>query len=127
MTDQATVLVVDDDPSILAICADLLESEGYTVLCARDGRQALAIVRQDKPTAVLTDIMMPLMDGITMCREVKADPGTAHVPVALMSARTNLTRHNQELACADAIVSKPFDIDQLLDTVQRLLPEDIAP
>jgi CheY-like chemotaxis protein len=118
------VLVVDDDPAILEICSDLLQTEGYTVMVATNGQQALEQIRTDPPHVVLMDIMMPVLDGVEACRLVKANPATAEIPVVLMSARTNLTRQSQELASADALVAKPFDIDHLLNTIHDLVGED---
>ncbi len=118
------VLVVDDDPAILEICSDLLQTEGYTVSVATNGQQALEQIRMDPPHVILMDIMMPVLDGVEACRQVKANPATAEIPVVLMSARTNLTRQSQDLASADALVAKPFDIDHLLNTIHDLVGED---
>lgn len=117
------VLVVDDDPAILDICADLLESEGYDVALAANGQQAINQMGTNAPDVVLMDIMMPVLNGVEACRRMKADPETARIPVVLMSARTNLNRQNQELDSADALLAKPFDINHLLDTIQELLSE----
>jgi CheY-like chemotaxis protein len=118
------VLVVDDDPAILEICSDLLQTEGYTVSVATNGQQALEQIRMDPPHVILMDIMRPVLDGVEACRQVKANPATAEIPVVLMSARTNLTRQSQDLASADALVAKPFDIDHLLNTIHDLVGED---
>lgn len=124
MDNLPKVLVVDDDPAILEICSDLLQTEGYTVSVATNGQQALEQLRTDPPQVILMDIMMPVLDGVEACRQVKANPVTAAIPVVLMSARTNLTRQSQELASADALVAKPFDIDHLLNTIHDLVGED---
>jgi CheY-like chemotaxis protein len=108
----------------LEICSDLLQTEGYTVSVATNGQQALEQIRTDPPHVVLMDIMMPVLDGVEACRQVKANPATADIPVVLMSARTNLTRQSQDLASADALVAKPFDIDHLLNTIHDLVGED---
>src|SRR5262245_28816729 len=121
---MAKVLVVDDDPAILEICSDLLQTEGYEVAVATNGQQALEQAHEDTPSVVLMDIMMPVMDGIEACRRLKADHHTADVPVVLMSARTNLTRQSGDLVQADALVAKPFDIDYLLNTIADLVGED---
>jgi DNA-binding response OmpR family regulator len=115
------VLVVDDDPAILEICSDLLETEGYAVSIASNGQQALNLMHGAPPSVVLMDIMMPVLDGITTCQRMKEDGALAGVPVVLMSARTNLSTHNQDLACATALVAKPFDIDHLLSTIENLV------
>ena len=124
MDNLPKVLVVDDDPAILEICSDLLQTEGYTVSVATNGQQALEQIRTDPPQVILMDIMMPVLDGVEACRQVKANPATAEIPVVLMSARTNLTRQSQDLASADALVAKPFDIDHLLNTIHDLVGED---
>ena len=124
MDNLPKVLVVDDDPAILEICSDLLQTEGYTVSVATNGQQALEQIRTDPPQVILMDIMMPVLDGVEACRQVKANPATAGIPVVLMSARTNLTRQSQDLASADALVAKPFDIDHLLNTIHDLVGED---
>ena len=124
MDNLPKVLVVDDDPAILEICSDLLQTEGYTVSVATNGQQALEQIRTDPPNVILMDIMMPVLDGVEACRQVKANPATAEIPVVLMSARTNLTRQSQDLASADALVAKPFDIDHLLNTIHDLVGED---
>ncbi len=118
------VLVVDDDPAILEICSDLLQTEGYEVSVATNGQQAVDLAQHEAPNVVLMDIMMPVMDGIEACRRLKADQHTADIPVVLMSARTNLTRQSQDLVNADALVAKPFDIDYLLHTIAELVGED---
>ncbi|HUS16360.1 MAG TPA: response regulator [Chloroflexia bacterium] len=124
MQNAPKVLVVDDDPAILEICSDLLQTEGYQVAVATNGQQALNQIHRDPPAVVLMDITMPVMDGVEACRRIKADPATADIPVVLMSARTNLTRQSQDLVAADALVAKPFDIDHLLNTVADLVGED---
>ena len=124
MDNLPKVLVVDDDPAILEICSDLLQTEGYTVSVATNGQQALEQIQMDPPHVILMDIMMPVLDGVEACRQVKANPTTADIPVVLMSARTNLTRQSQDLASADALVAKPFDIDHLLNTIHDLVGED---
>ena len=93
-------------------------------MIATNGQQALEQIRMDPPQVVLMDIMMPVLDGVEACRQVKANPVTSDIPVVLMSARTNLTRQSQDLASADALVAKPFDIDHLLNTIHDLVGED---
>ena len=104
------------------MCCEILELAGYYFLEATNGQVAVQIVQSDPPWMVLMNIMMPIMDGITACRALKTNRATAHIPVALMSAGENLRRSQAIGAGADAFVIKPFDIDELLDTVARLLP-----
>jgi putative two-component system response regulator len=119
---QAHVIVVDDEPSIREICADVLSSEGYQVSTAKNGQEAVDIMAQEPIDLVLMDIMMPVMDGLSACKAIKADERTRDVPVVIMSAAHNLRERVSEVHCiAEAVVPKPFDFDQLLETVGRLI------
>jgi two-component system chemotaxis response regulator CheY len=121
MQNAAKVLVVDDDPSLRQTCSEILALEGYRVVEAANGRIAVQIALADPPRMVLMDVMMPIMDGIDACQALKTNRATAHIPIALMSAGENLRHSQVARACADALVAKPFDLEQLLATVQRLL------
>jgi len=113
------VLVVDDDPDLVAICSLILESEGYDVDAALDGCQAIDKVSAS-PDVVLMDVMMPVLDGLTVCKMVKQDPQTRNVPVIIMSASESLRERGREYA--DAVLVKPFDIDQMVSAVNNLVP-----
>jgi CheY-like chemotaxis protein len=121
MQNAARVLIVDDDPSVRQMCGEILEAEGYSVVEATNGEMAVQIAQRDPPRVVLMDTMMPIMDGITACRALKTNRATAHIPVALMSAGEKLGQSQVAGAGADALLTKPFDIEDLLDTVARLL------
>ena len=111
---RATVLVVDDNPELRAHLGRIV-SRRHGVLFAENGAQALAIARQRLPDLVLTDVMMPVLDGHALCRALKEDPATATIPVILITAR-----HGPEAlvegfdALADDFVRKPFSADELL-------------
>lgn len=115
------VLVVDDDPDLVAICSLVLESEGYSVATALDGFEAYERVagRKEKVDVVLLDVMMPVLDGLTVCKMVKRNPVTKDVPVIVMSASERLLQEG-EASCANAVLPKPFDLDLLIDTVNQL-------
>ena len=112
------VLVVDDDPDLATICSLVLESEGYDTDVATNGIEAYHTLASDDVDVVLLDVMMPSLDGITMCNMVKDDPRTCDVPVILMSASDVLCEKAKQ-SCADAVLAKPFDIEDLLATVGR--------
>jgi len=114
------VLVVDDDPDLVAICSIVLESEGYEVEAARNGSEAIDKLEQDDVDVVLLDVMMPVLDGLSVCKIVKSDPRTKDVPVVLISASTSLRERGK--CCADAVLEKPFDIDYLVDMVGHFAP-----
>jgi CheY-like chemotaxis protein len=113
----STILVVDDEPGIRDVLATLLEDEGYHVLQAKNGAEALELLPREHPDLVVLDIMMPLVDGREVLRRLRAMPGQEATHVILMSAGV---RDGSELQVA-AFLLKPFDIDQLLGTVNQLL------
>jgi CheY-like chemotaxis protein len=112
------ILIVDDVPKNLQVLALLLDKAGYRVSMAMDGPQALAMVAQEPPDLVLLDIMMSGMDGLEVCRRLKADPGTREIPVIFLTARTEL-EDLQEGFRAGAVdyVTKPWRGAELLARV----------
>jgi CheY-like chemotaxis protein len=113
----AQVLVVDDDPDILDAICDILEAEGYRVARARHGGEALARVEAERPTLILLDLMMPVMDGVSFAQALRARPAVRDVPIVVISADGN----RQRAAPVEPVgyLSKPFDIDSLLAQVAR--------
>lgn len=109
------VLVVDDDPDLAALCSLLLESEGYDTDIARNGFEAYKAISDDHVDVVLLDAMMPVLDGLTVCRMIKKDPNLKDLPVIVMSASKRLCEEARDKA--DAVISKPFDLDNLVNTV----------
>ena len=114
------VLVVDDDPDLAAVCSLILQSEGFETTVANNGVEAYDKLTAVKVDAILLDVMMPIMDGLTVCRMVKADPRTEQVPVIVMSASEKLCEQAR-VANADAVISKPFNIDDLVLAVNSLV------
>ena len=114
------VLVVDDDPDLVAICSLVLESEGYAVECALNGVEAVDKAQKSDVDVMLLDVMMPALDGLSVCKIVKRDPKTKDLPVIIISASENL--REQGRAIADAVIPKPFDLDDLVSTVSRFAP-----
>ena len=116
------VLVVDDDRVIQQLLEVNLELEGYEVVAtAADGKEALEKIAELKPDLVILDIMMPKMDGLEVCRRLRADPDLAKIPVILLSARAQDMdiREGLEIG-ASAYLTKPFDPVELLEVVGRL-------
>jgi two-component system response regulator MprA len=113
------VLVVDDDASIQGFLAEALADEGYEVRTAGNGRQALAVLRGWRPDLILLDLMMPEMDGWTFRAEQRGLPDLGSVPVIVLSATRDLAAKVAGLAAAE-VFAKPFDLDRLLTTIDRL-------
>jgi len=116
------VLVVDDDPVILELLRINFEIEGFEVFSASDGQEGLERARADRPDVVLSDIMMPRLDGLQLLARLRDDPATAGVPVVLLSAKAQNAEVQRGLALgADDYVTKPFDPLELIDRVNAVL------
>ncbi|PMS14557.1 response regulator [Trinickia dabaoshanensis] len=114
------VLLVDDEYELLEALSFALQYSGYEVDCARDGCDALARMQRQVPDLVVTDLMMPDMDGISLCRSLRAHPDWAHIPIALhTSAHVNASIAGAPLW--DAFLRKPARMDDFLSTVARLV------
>jgi DNA-binding response OmpR family regulator len=120
---ERTVLVVDDDPVILRLLEVNFEMEGFVVRTAADGLEGLATAKAESPDVIVSDVMMPKMNGIELVRELKADPATARIPVILLSAKAQASDVRDGMdAGADDYVTKPFEPLDLVDRVTKLLP-----
>jgi CheY-like chemotaxis protein len=113
------VLVVDDERPIRDILADVLSLDGFSVVTAADGIEALAAARRQSPDAVVLDLMMPRMDGLTFLRSFRGVPECTSIPVVVVSAVLHELDRAQPLAQARML--KPFDLDELLRVVHRLV------
>lgn len=125
MTEKAkpsTILVVDDDPDALNIVQTFLEAQGYRVILARDGKEALAVVQEEHPRLILLDVMMPGMDGWEVARTVKTHPELDDVRIVMLTARSDFEDKQKGLhAGADDYIVKPIRLSELGDKVERNL------
>ncbi|QJE02259.1 EAL domain-containing protein [Massilia forsythiae] len=123
--DPVDILVVEDNPAQARQLARLLRAEpGYAVRVAADGHAALEAVQRRRPDLVISDIAMPRMDGLTLCRTLKADPARAAIPVLLLARAGTLHDIVRGLdAGADGFVRKPYGPDQLRARLRRILVE----
>ena len=122
MSQQPRILVVDDIPLVRAVLAMRLESEGFSVITARDGVEALDQARAGQPDLVLLDLMLPRLPGERVCQELRADPRTRTVPIVVLSARIGEAERLRALAAgADAFIAKPYDLDRLLAEIRTRL------
>jgi len=116
------ILIVDDEPYILNILDFSLDAEGYSVLQAADGDEALRMAAEHSPDLIIMDVMMPRLDGFETCRRLKEDVGTRDIPVVLLTARNSpQDRVRGDEVKADGFMTKPFSPQRLLDTVQQYL------
>lgn len=116
------VLVVEDDPDLGETIVGYLKDEGLDAKLARDGDQAMRLVDQIHPSAMILDLMMPRRDGFSVLRELRADGRIAKLPVIVVTAIFGLSErlYATELGAAD-YVTKPFELDELVERVRNVL------
>ncbi|HRC60090.1 MAG: response regulator [Propionivibrio sp.] len=116
------VLIADDEQNIVISLDFLLRREGFEVLVAADGEEALAKIRSDRPDLVLLDVMMPKMNGFDVCQALRADPELASIRVLMLTAKGRDTEVTKGLGLgADAYMTKPFSTKELVVKVRALL------
>ena len=116
------ILVVEDEESILQLQTILLTLKGYEVEGVMDGQAALEAVAAKKPDLILLDIMLPKVNGFEVCRQVKTNEATRHIPVLMLSAKKSkedLLKGEQ--VGTDGYITKPFKSAMVIETIQRLL------
>lgn len=119
---MSTVLVVEDSVTQRQMITDLLRGSGLDVTVAGDGVEALEQIQGQHPDIVVLDIVMPRMNGYEVCRRLKADPKTQHVPVVMCSSKgEEFDRYWGMKQGADAYIAKPFQPTELVGTVKQLL------
>lgn len=115
------ILVVDDNADVRYLVRSVLSAH-YRVVLAANGEEGLAVARQRVPDLVVSDVMMPVMDGLAMCRELKQDAVTCHIPVVMLTARVLEKQRAEGYAHgADAYITKPFSAEVLLARIENLL------
>lgn len=117
---MTTILVVDDEYLIADILGYALEDDGYMVVKASNGQKGLEVLEREQPALIITDFMMPVMDGLEFAKAVRALPAVRHLPIILLSgAQAHIGIQRTDLF--DAVLKKPFNIDLVLAKVQELL------
>ncbi len=114
---EQTVLVVDDEPAILAMMRSLLTEEGCSVLTAQNGQEALALALEARPDLIITDLMMPVMDGQELRQRLSDEPRTADIPVVLMTVVGRSSFGKQ----FTAVIRKPFGYNDILSSIRAYL------
>jgi two-component system, OmpR family, phosphate regulon response regulator PhoB len=116
------VLIVEDQPDILEVIHITLEMDNFELHSAADGEAALSMAQRLRPDLVLSDVMMPRMDGLQLCKRIKAESALRKTKVILLSARGQSEDRRVGLAAgADAYLTKPYSPLQLLETVRQVL------
>jgi DNA-binding response OmpR family regulator len=116
------VLIADDEPNIVVSLSFMMKREGYDVLVARDGPQALEMIRQERPYLVLLDAMMPGMTGYEVCEAVRADAAVRETRILMLTAKGRETDKARGVgAGADAYMTKPFSTRELVKKVRDMM------
>jgi len=117
---MTTILVVDDEYLIADILSFALEDEGFMVVTASNGQKGLEVLDRERPALIITDFMMPVMDGLEFATAVRSLSSSHHLPIILMSgAQAHIGMQRSDLF--DAVLPKPFNIDVIIAEVRKLL------
>ena len=124
---KGRILVVDDEIYIVHILDFSLGMEGYEVITALDGEAALEKVKSEQPDLIVLDIMMPKLDGYEVCKAIKGNADTAHIPVILLSAKgRNVDQKMGFDVGADDYITKPFSPRKLVERINQLLGQAVG-
>jgi two-component system, OmpR family, alkaline phosphatase synthesis response regulator PhoP len=116
------ILITEDSPTILEILKSVLVEQGYEVIVATDGQEALEKARTEKPDLMILDLMLPKIDGYKVCRMLKFDEKYKNIPIIMLTARTKESdeKLGREVG-ADAYMKKPFEPEMIIDQIKKLL------
>ena len=116
------ILVADDSEFVLTVLVNTLETENYLTIVARDGLSALKIAVQEKPDLIITDVVMPKLDGMSLVKKLKSELSTRLIPIIILTTADEIESEVVGFdAGADDYLTKPFDSKRLLARVNRLL------
>ncbi len=122
--NKRTLLIVDDDIFLVDIMAFTLKQSGFEIIKAHNGQEALDIMAKERIDLVLTDIMMPVMDGFELAKNLKANPATVNVPVIFLTAKSNVEDKNKGFSIGiNDYVVKPFNLKDLVSRINKALNE----
>ncbi|MBN2058652.1 MAG: response regulator [Candidatus Saganbacteria bacterium] len=120
--ESKRILIVDDEPDVASLLTLLLKSQGYEVVSAGDGQEALEKARTGHPDLLLLDIMLPKLDGYKVARMLKFDENFRHIPIIMLTAKIQEKDKNMGMEMgADAYISKPFNTPALLELIKDTL------
>ena len=119
---MAKILIVEDDATLADTLEDNLKEEGYEVFSTRDGENALALIRSKLPDLIVLDIMLPTLDGLSVCRIIRKDPTTLHIPIIMLTARgTEVDKIVGLESGADDYIVTPFGLGEFLARVRAVM------
>jgi len=120
---KKTILLVDDEPNLRELLRHMLELGGFEVVEAEDGLDALEKMKTILPDVMILDVMMPHMDGVTVCKKLRAMPKFAKLPIIMLSGKTQHKAVQEGLAAgANQYLCKPITVNELINSVRTFLP-----
>lgn len=124
--DKKKILIIDDEKELIDVMELRLRASGYDVVSAVDGESGIAKARREKPDLILLDVVMPKMDGLTVCKTLRADAAFARTPIVLLTAKDQgAVKDTLTETKADLILMKPFDPHELLGTLKKLIKKTV--
>lgn len=118
---DTTILIIDDNKELLWMLKDILSDE-YAILTAENGEEGLEVLKQETPDLIITDIMMPKIDGITLTKQLKSNKHTVHIPLVILSAKNTTDEKIEGIESgADAYIPKPFNTQYLKSIIKQLI------
>jgi len=122
--NMTKIMVVDDEPDILAMVEMILNRKGYEAILAEGGAEALELLKKTKPDLILLDLMMPGMDGTEFLRKLRSDENLKDIPVIVVSVRSTIEKESREaMELADDYITKPIDLPTLYTAIEEMLKE----
>jgi DNA-binding response OmpR family regulator len=123
------IVVIEDDPVTLRLLEGILSQNDFLVRSAKDGQAGLELVRKEKPDLVISDVVLPRMDGLGLCARIKSDPDLARTKVILITAiyKKVALKHIVRDSQADAVIEKPVDPASLIKKIKSLISETSEP
>ncbi len=125
-TQKGYLLVVEDVPDILVLLVEALKFKGYNVVTATNGEEALEVISRKRPALIITDILMPKMDGFSLVHRLRLNPSTRTIPVVFLSA-TYIAPEDKEFALTIGVtrfIEKPVDLDEFFPLIEELLTHE---
>lgn len=121
MSEKPTILIIDDDPSIVEAIDILLSSKGYEILKARDGEEGIEMTKKHLPDVILLDVMMPKLSGYAVASYLNHDPKLKNIPKILLTGTAQIAGHITIESPTNYKLSKPFNPDELIALIQKIL------
>ena len=116
------ILIADDDAEMLETLASMLEAEGYTVIRAENGQEAVELARKELPALIMSDIHMPVMDGLQACKAIKSDKVTKGIPVVMLTVEGSINEIQQAISYgAKTYITKPSSKAEILKVVKSII------